>query len=214
MSQGAIMLLCWAIALVVLVVFLVLGIRDWKANLPKETLRGIGIRYLPGTVQPWPGLPELIDAMVDQVTIAYPKDAQSIIGKTWLEVVPYAGLTTSQFLPTGFVGTKRATGTTRLEKCFGIGPAHFTLVVRQLRTGDTSAQNDAANGTGPLRSAGSSAATHEFAQHLCPYLETGNWNFDHSLKPFIAFELLMDKQYAAKWTADQKDAAACACAHT
>ena len=145
-----------------------------------DTVGGLAVRWLPGSVRPWPGLERTCAAIAASTSQA---------SRLLVEVVPYEGLCISPSVPGGFLGDKRATGTCREE-----GPL-VVMVVRQLRAGDTSEMNARASGLGPMVDANRSALVHEFARHAGSYLAGGGWDPLHqdetgkSLERYLSVQL-------------------------
>lgn len=178
---------------------------DFYVNLPTDTYRGISIRYLEGTIKPWPGLRPVIDALEDTLVREYPKDAPGLLEHLLIEVVPYDGLCVSQSVPRGTIAMvhegkiiqARATGTIRDEGP-PLGPTYQVLVVRQLRVDDSDLQAWSATGTSTIGSANVSAIWHEEAQHALPLRLYGDPNSAHSNLALRALEVEMKTAFDAR----------------
>lgn len=137
----------------------------WRNAVPTRHHRGIGIEFEIGAIEPWPGLDRTIDAILDTLAIEYP----SLKLEFWIRVVPNSGIVRGCFMPEGMTATgKQLNGTIDGYAAWLGAYRREIIVVRQLL--DEQAR---------VLPAESSALIHEVAEHLVPFLRTGDWNSEH-----------------------------------
>jgi|SRR3990167_148741 len=172
--------------------------RQVLSRRPDKRYRGIGIRYLPNSSQPWSDLERCLDAII-YVVSADPKllPARDALTNFDVEVVPYEGLVATISTPTGYVSldgrnslakpatpeseavTSKIAGSVRYERPHPFSRMRTTVVVRQLREGDTRLDDLKASGNGAIHPATKSALFHEFAEHVVPFVLSADWNAGH-----------------------------------
>jgi hypothetical protein len=144
---------------------LLVGWFSWKRRHPKEWYRGVGVIYVDGADDPWPGIEIAIDAMWFVAQEEYPDEASELM-KFWIKVVPHDGVVSGFTVPTGKTRAgKQVNGTVDRTRLFGILCPRYIMVIRQLRGSSMHARD--------------SALYHEVAEHYWPFTLRQGWNSTH-----------------------------------
>jgi len=170
----------------------------WRARriLPQVYHRGVGIKYREDTLDPWPGLEQVIDALIDTImTGRLARHDQ--IRRFWIEVVPYHREVTSHSVQTGYLRAGRhvpkprseedarsltkVTGTVDTVRVHPFAKLIYVIRVLQMREHDDPIDMRLGLGEGPIADASVSAIWHEHAQHLVPRVLGFGWNPAHNL---------------------------------
>ena len=145
---------------------IVFRILEWRRTRPQQVIRGIGIRYLPGSKPDWPGMSCVIDGLYSKLTPVYGEAfVDDFLSHIIIEVVPADG---SRATPTTVVSrASRVAGSIASERQFPWTRPYDIAVVLQLDE---------------YYPAGKAAISHEIVKHILPFRRGEGLNNDHSRK--------------------------------